>query len=144
MLGALSKHELLFADSQVTAAQLGQMLDTLSSGKITGMYRKYYLQYLADSQKYTGTSAKAILYNLTSPSNQASLEDLLSAHLGDNVAEDLVDQLISAHPKQVQQIRDGQEKVIQYLVGQGMRQSKGKANAKALADEFRVRLLPNS
>jgi len=62
LLGALSKHELLFADSQVTAAQLGQMLDTLSSGKITGMYRKYYLQYLADSQKYTGTSAKAEKY----------------------------------------------------------------------------------
>lgn len=42
----------------------------------------------------------------------------------------IVKQVISNNPNQVQQYKNGNEKVLQYLVGQVMRESKGKANPK--------------
>ena len=42
--------------------------------------------------------------------------------------EQIVDDVLAASPEQVQQFRDGKEKVLGYLVGQVMKASKGKAN----------------
>mgnify|MGYP001791899036 CR=1 FL=1 len=42
--------------------------------------------------------------------------------------EAMVDEVIAASPEQVQQFRDGKEKVIGYLVGQVMKASRGKAD----------------
>ncbi|MFT5935868.1 MAG: aspartyl-tRNA(Asn)/glutamyl-tRNA(Gln) amidotransferase subunit B, partial [Pseudohongiellaceae bacterium] len=42
--------------------------------------------------------------------------------------EELVDDVISNNPDQVQQFKEGKEQVIGFLVGQAMQLSKGKAN----------------
>ena len=42
--------------------------------------------------------------------------------------EQLIDGIIAANPKQVEQYRSGQEKVFTFFVGQVMKESKGKAN----------------
>ena len=39
-----------------------------------------------------------------------------------------VDQAVAAHPAQVEQFRAGNEKVLQFFVGQVMKLSRGKAN----------------
>ena len=40
----------------------------------------------------------------------------------------LVDEVITNHPEQVQQFKDGKEAVLGFLVGQAMKLSEGKAN----------------
>ena len=42
--------------------------------------------------------------------------------------ESLVDDVIAGFPEQVQQFKDGNDKVIGFLVGQVMQKSQGKAN----------------
>ena len=37
LLGALSKHEIMFMDSSVTSSDLGLLLDAITAGKITSM-----------------------------------------------------------------------------------------------------------
>jgi aspartyl-tRNA(Asn)/glutamyl-tRNA(Gln) amidotransferase subunit B len=72
----------------------------------------------------------------------ASLQALLSKHIQpDSPALDL-DQLardlIQAHPEEAELVRNGQEKVLMRLIGQGMRMSKGRADAKGLGDLLRT------
>ena len=54
--------------------------------------------------------------------------------------EKLVDEVIAASPKQVEQYRSGKTAVIGYLVGQVMKASRGQANPQAVNDLFRARL----
>ncbi len=51
-----------------------------------------------------------------------------------------VDQVIQANPVQVQQYRDGKTNVLQYLVGQLMKASRGKANPQMAIKLFKDRL----
>ena len=51
--------------------------------------------------------------------------------------EALVHDVIEQHPDQAQQFRDGNEKVIGFLVGQVMKASQGKANPKQVNDILR-------
>jgi aspartyl-tRNA(Asn)/glutamyl-tRNA(Gln) amidotransferase subunit B len=44
--------------------------------------------------------------------------------------EAVVDQVLAANPKQAEQFRSGDQKVVGWLVGQVMRASGGKANPK--------------
>ena len=54
--------------------------------------------------------------------------------------EQLVDDVIAAHPDQVAEYRSGKEKVFGFFVGQAMRLSKGKANPAQLNDVLRAKL----
>jgi aspartyl-tRNA(Asn)/glutamyl-tRNA(Gln) amidotransferase subunit B len=61
--------------------------------------------------------------------------------ISDNSAlEKLVDEVIAASPKQVEQYRGGKTTVIGFLVGQVMKASRGQANPQAVNDLFRARL----
>jgi aspartyl-tRNA(Asn)/glutamyl-tRNA(Gln) amidotransferase subunit B len=42
--------------------------------------------------------------------------------------EAIIDQVVADNPEQVQQYRDGKEKVFGFFVGQAMKATKGKAN----------------
>ena len=48
--------------------------------------------------------------------------------------EGMIDAIIAANPKQVEQYRSGQEKVFTFFVGQVMKESKGKANPAQVND----------
>ena len=48
--------------------------------------------------------------------------------------EKVVDQVLAANPKQAEQLRSGDKKVIGWLVGQIMKASGGKANPKMVND----------
>ena len=52
----------------------------------------------------------------------------------------LVDQVIEQNPVQVQQFREGKTAVLQYLVGQLMKLSRGKANPKLAIQMFQEKL----
>jgi aspartyl-tRNA(Asn)/glutamyl-tRNA(Gln) amidotransferase subunit B len=42
--------------------------------------------------------------------------------------ESMIDAIMGANPRQVEQYRSGQEKVFTFFVGQVMKESRGKAN----------------
>ncbi|MFV1996578.1 MAG: Asp-tRNA(Asn)/Glu-tRNA(Gln) amidotransferase subunit GatB [Acidiferrobacterales bacterium] len=54
--------------------------------------------------------------------------------------EVILDQILADNPEQVQQFRDGKEKVFGFLVGQSMKATKGKANPKQVNDLLRKKL----
>jgi len=58
----------------------------------------------------------------------------------ESAIEQFVDAVIKDFPVQVQQFKDGKEIVIQFLVGQVMKQSKGKANPQAVQKILREKL----
>lgn len=139
LLGALSKHEIMFMDSPVASSDLGRLLDAITTGKITSTSKIHHCSSSTNTQ--ADTSAKSVLQDFVNPVNFTPLSDLIVAQTTAS-SDDLVDTLIASHPKQVKQIQGGNEKVIQYLVGQGMKQTKGKADGQKLAQDIRARLLP--
>jgi aspartyl-tRNA(Asn)/glutamyl-tRNA(Gln) amidotransferase subunit B len=66
-----------------------------------------------------------------------SVEDLATEHgliqkSDPDALQAIVDQVISDNPAQVAEYKAGKETVLKYLVGQGMRLSKGSANPAVL------------
>ena len=51
-----------------------------------------------------------------------------------------VDQVLAAHPDQVEEYRSGKDKVFGFLVGQVMKATKGKANPKIVNEILRKKI----
>ena len=59
---------------------------------------------------------------------------------GDDALGEIIDAVLAAHPDEVEAFKGGREQVIGFLVGQCMKQSGGRADAKALQGLLRERL----
>ena len=55
--------------------------------------------------------------------------------------EGIVDDVIVANPDKVAEIQAGNEKLLNFLTGQVMKASKGKANPKMVTDTLRGKIL---
>ena len=55
--------------------------------------------------------------------------------------ESIIDEVISANPEKVAEIKAGNEKLLNFLTGQVMKASKGKANPKMVTDSLRSKVL---
>ena len=53
----------------------------------------------------------------------------------------MVDEVISKNPEKVAEIKAGNDKLINWLTGQVMKLSKGKANPKIIGDLLRNKIL---
>lgn len=71
---------------------------------------------------------------LASPQAKSAILSGVVVEMADSASLDrLVTELIEAHPNVVAQVKGGKEGGLQYLVGQGMKKSKGSANPQELA-----------
>ena len=52
----------------------------------------------------------------------------------------IIDEVIAGNPDKVEEIKGGNEKLVNWLTGQVMKASKGKANPKAATDAIRAKL----
>jgi aspartyl-tRNA(Asn)/glutamyl-tRNA(Gln) amidotransferase subunit B len=90
------------------------------------------------------TAAKEVFAALVEdPSTDAAAvvaERGLATVVDEGALGELADAVIAAHPEEAQAFRDGRGQVIGFLVGQGMKQSGGRADAKALQALLRERL----
>jgi len=59
----------------------------------------------------------------------------------DHALEKIIDEVLSANQNVVNQIKEGKESALGFLIGQTMRQSKGKANPKKVGELIKRRLL---
>lgn len=91
------------------------------------------------------TQAKSLLAEAVAERGHTSLQDLVKEHSAASSPQALdlhalIDQLLERHPKEAQRLRDGQQKLLGFFVGQAMRETQGRANAKALTPLLKQRL----
>jgi aspartyl-tRNA(Asn)/glutamyl-tRNA(Gln) amidotransferase subunit B len=101
------------ADSPVSADKLGALVKQIASGDISGKLAKEIFPKMFS----TGESAATIMEHegLKPMSDSAELEKVIA-------------EVIAQNPKQVVQYRGGKTTVINFLVGQVMRATRGQAN----------------
>ncbi|MGM0632423.1 MAG: Asp-tRNA(Asn)/Glu-tRNA(Gln) amidotransferase subunit GatB [Pseudomonadota bacterium] len=125
LMGVLNKRDASMADSPVTPRQLGDLIGRIIDNTISGKIAKQVFEILTED----GGEVDVII------------EEKGLKQVTDTAAiEKLVDEVIAANPEQVQQYRDGKEKVFGFFVGQAMKASKGKANPAQLNEWLRKKL----
>lgn len=109
----LGEQKIELAECKVKPESLAAMVDMIQSGAINGKIAKTVFEEMFR----TGREAADIVREkgLVQVSDESAITGF-------------VDQVIAANPAQVQQYREGKSAVIQYLVGQVMKSSRGKAN----------------
>ena len=104
---------------------LAELLKLIDNGTISGKMAKDILEQAYDSKK----SPKEIVEEQGVA--QVSDESTLSA---------VVEQVVEAHPKEVEKCKAGKTKILGFLVGQVMKETKGQANPKKVNELLRKAL----
>jgi aspartyl-tRNA(Asn)/glutamyl-tRNA(Gln) amidotransferase subunit B len=108
-----------FSENRMAPAQLAELVSLIDAGRISGkMGKDVFAEMFA-----TGKSASDIVK-----------EKGLSQVSDTGVIEVFVDQTIAAHPKSVADFKAGNAAAINFLKGQVMRLSKGKANPQLVGE----------
>ena len=125
LLRELDAHNLGIAASPVSAEALGELIRALDGGDISGAQAKQLLPRMVE----TGRSAAELI------------EEFGGGQINDpDAVRSIVANVIAANPKQVEQYRAGKEALFGFFVGQVMKLSNRKANAK-LANDFLQEML---
>jgi aspartyl-tRNA(Asn)/glutamyl-tRNA(Gln) amidotransferase subunit B len=124
LLGALKGREI--TESPVSPEQLGELVALIGKGEISGKMAKDIFAKMFDG----GESAATII-------DREGLRQISDT----GALEKIVDEVIAASPKQVEQYKSGKVGVIGYLVGQVMKLSKGQANPAAVNEMLKAKLV---
>jgi aspartyl-tRNA(Asn)/glutamyl-tRNA(Gln) amidotransferase subunit B len=119
LLAELNGRDLTIDLCPVTPAALAELVDLVETGKVANNQAKEIFAHLFD---HPGESPAAI----------AKAKGFEPADSGE--IEAIVDEVIAANPGPVGEVRDGNDKAANFLVGQVMKQSKGKANPKQVTE----------
>jgi aspartyl-tRNA(Asn)/glutamyl-tRNA(Gln) amidotransferase subunit B len=106
----------------VAAADIGELVQMIDEGKISGKIAKTVFDELLDS----GRSPRALV-----------AEKGLDQVSDSGIIETAVRQVLTQHPKQVAEFHAGNEKVFGFLVGQVMKVTQGKANPQMVNEVLR-------
>ena len=113
LAGALNKAGLDIVDSPISPAMLAQLVARIVDNTISGKIAKQVFEAMWQGE---GGADEII--------ESRGLKQITDS----GAIEGIIDEVIAANPEQVQQFRDGKEKVLGFFVGQVMKQSRGKAN----------------
>lgn len=113
----LNREGLDIASSPVSAAQLALLLQRIADGTISNKIAKEIFVAIWDEKATDETAADRIIESkgLKQISDSGALEAIL-------------DEVLAANPKSVEEFRAGKEKAFNALIGQAMKATKGKAN----------------
>ena len=109
--GRLNTDGLPMAESPVSAADLGVILQRIADGRLSGKLAKKVFGRVYNGEKLDGVLGE-IGEQVTDP-------DAIGA---------LIDGVIAAHPDEVETYRGGKQQVLGFLIGKVMAASRGKAN----------------
>ncbi|WNQ12451.1 Asp-tRNA(Asn)/Glu-tRNA(Gln) amidotransferase subunit GatB [Paenibacillus aurantius] len=126
LLGYLNANNLELGDVKITGQGLGEMIGLIEKGTI--------------SSKIAKTVFKELLATGKAP--QQIVEEQGLVQISDEGAiQAIVDKVIESNPQSVADFQAGKEKAVGFLVGQVMKESKGKANPglvnKLIVDKLR-------
>jgi aspartyl-tRNA(Asn)/glutamyl-tRNA(Gln) amidotransferase subunit B len=105
------------SESPVSAENLGQLIKLIADGKISGKIAKELLPKMAE----TGEAPAA----LVAREGLAQISD-------EGALAKIIDDVIAANPKQLEQYRSGKTTVMGFFVGQVMKASRGQADPAAV------------
>jgi aspartyl-tRNA(Asn)/glutamyl-tRNA(Gln) amidotransferase subunit B len=112
-------------ESPVPAKHLGELVALISKGQLTGKLAKEVLPKMFE----TGDTPAVIM-------EREGLKPITDT----GALEKIVDEVIAANPKQVEQFRGGKATVIGFLVGQVMKASRGQANPASVTELLKSKL----
>jgi aspartyl-tRNA(Asn)/glutamyl-tRNA(Gln) amidotransferase subunit B len=112
-------------ESPVPAKHLGELVALISKGELTGKLAKEVLPKMFE----TGEAPSVIM-------EREGLKPITDT----GALEKIVDEVIAANPKQVEQFRGGKATVIGFLVGQVMKASRGQANPATATELLKSKL----
>jgi aspartyl-tRNA(Asn)/glutamyl-tRNA(Gln) amidotransferase subunit B len=123
----LNKDGLDVADSRLTAAQLGGLLQRIVDNTISGKLAKEVFEVMWADASDADTVIEA-----------RGLKQITDS----GAIEKLIDEIMAANPKQLADYRSGKDKLFGFFVGQAMKVSGGKANPALLNDLLKKKLAP--
>ncbi len=126
LFGALNKADREIGDSPVSAAQLGSLIDLIKDGTISGKIAKDVFALIFEGEE-TGDPADIV--------ESRGLKQVTDT----GAIEKIVDEIIAANPKQVEQVKE-KPKTMGWFVGQVMKASGGKANPQAVNEILKKKL----
>ncbi len=128
LFGALNKKGLSITDSPVSAQNLGNLIDLIADGTISGRIAKDVFEVMAEDGKDPET--------IVAEKGLKQISDT-------GPIEAAIDQVMKDNPDKVAEYRGGKEKLIGWFVGQVMKQTGGKANP-GMVNELLLTKLPES
>jgi aspartyl-tRNA(Asn)/glutamyl-tRNA(Gln) amidotransferase subunit B len=103
----------------------------------------YAMIALVEDGTITGHAAKAVfdeMFRSGRPPSQVVRDLGLEQMSGDDEIAAIVENVIAANPKPVEDYRAGKQEAIKFLVGQAMRETRGRANPATLTDLLKAKL----
>jgi aspartyl-tRNA(Asn)/glutamyl-tRNA(Gln) amidotransferase subunit B len=125
LLGLLKAEAKEIHESPVSAEKLGELVGLVVKGELTGKLAKEILPKMCAS----GDSARAIMER-----------EGLKAIADTGELEKIIDDVIAANPKQVEQYKGGKTTVMGFFVGQVMKATRGQANPQVLGELLKKKL----
>jgi aspartyl-tRNA(Asn)/glutamyl-tRNA(Gln) amidotransferase subunit B len=125
LAGALNKQDTDIADSPVSAAALGQLLQRIEDGTLSGKLAKQVFEAMWNGE---GAPDEII--------EQKGLQQISDS----SAIEAIIREVLDNNPKQVEQYRGGQEKLLGFFVGQVMKATQGKANPQQVNELLKKQL----
>lgn len=122
---ALNKAELEVTQSPVSAAQLARLITRIQDGTLSGKLARQVFEGLWEGAGEVDAIIEA--RGLRQMSDSGELEKI-------------VDDVLAANPKSVEEFRSGKDKAFNALVGQVMKASKGRANPAQVNELLKARL----
>jgi aspartyl-tRNA(Asn)/glutamyl-tRNA(Gln) amidotransferase subunit B len=113
------------AESPVSAEHLGELVKLIAGNQLSGKLAKEIFPKMFSS----GEAPAAIM-------EREGLKQISDS----GALEKVIDEVIAANPKQVEQYRGGKTTVINFLVGQAMKATRGQANVALVTELFKQKL----
>lgn len=125
----LNREGVDIADSPVTAAQLALLLQRIADGTISNKIAKEVFHAMWEAKSDSAALADEIIESkgLKQISDSGALEKI-------------VDDVLAANAKSVEEFKAGKEKAFNALIGQAMKATKGKANPAQLTELLKKKL----
>jgi len=125
LMGALKAQGREIAESPVTAENLGELVRMIAKGEVSGKLAKEVFSKMFSS----GETPAAIV-------EREGLKQISDTGALENVIADV----IAANPKQVEQYKGGKTTVLNFLVGQAMKATRGQANVTVVTNLLKQKL----
>ena len=128
-LRLVNEEDIEVKESNITGQLLGDMLQLMDEGTISSKIAKTVFEEMFD----TGKAPEKIVEE--KGLKQISDEDKL---------EEIVENIIEENPDAVDDIKNGKDKAIGFLVGQVMKETRGKANPQMVNQMFRDKIMEDN
>jgi aspartyl-tRNA(Asn)/glutamyl-tRNA(Gln) amidotransferase subunit B len=125
----LNRESLEISDSPVSSAQLALIVQRIADGTISNKIAKDIFQTIWDAKATDEAAADRII-------EEKGLKQISDT----GALEAIIDEVLAANQKSVEEFRAGKEKAFNALIGQAMKATKGKANPQQVNELLKKKL----